>query len=293
MAAVADAKEHPEDSPGDDAAALAEQAEAEAAEAEALAAAARARARAIRLRNDAQTRAETTDQTDLTDTASSEPPADSEPEQPDTADDDSDTVVAAASQTDTGTDTVEVAAGDDDAAVTPTEQAPRRRLLRVPRISIPTLLKTAAIVVILGLLALSGYMVWYHQNATQRQHRAAAFAAAAKQGVINMTSLDFNNAKRDVQRVLDSSTGGFKDDFAQRADDFTEVVEQSKVVTEGTVNSTAVESMGKDSAVVLVAATSHVTNSAGAKQEPRAWRLRVTVATDGAQLKMSQVEFVP
>jgi Mce-associated membrane protein len=135
--------------------------------------------------------------------------------------------------------------------------------------------------------------VWTHHQATQRQERAAAFAAGARQGVVNMTSLDFNKAKEDVQRVIDSSTGEFKADFQARAADFTKVVEQSKVVTEGTVNATAVESMDGHSALVLVSATSRVTNSEGAKDEPRTWRLRVTVTEEAGQYKMSKVEFVP
>jgi Mce-associated membrane protein len=60
-----------------------------------------------------------------------------------------------------------------------------------------------------------------------------------------------------------------------------------------TVNSVAVESMSDDSAVVLVAASSRVTNSAGANQEPRSWRLSVDLQRDGGQIKMSKVEFVP
>lgn len=47
-----------------------------------------------------------------------------------------------------------------------------------------------------------------------------------------------------------------------------------------------------DSAVVLVVASERVTNAAGAKDEPREFRLRVTVSPDGDQLKMSKVEFV-
>ena len=57
--------------------------------------------------------------------------------------------------------------------------------------------------------------------------------------------------------------------------------------------STGVESMTDDSAVVLVSATSRVTNSAGAKQEPRSWRLSVNLERIGDQIKMSKVEFVP
>jgi Mce-associated membrane protein len=65
------------------------------------------------------------------------------------------------------------------------------------------------------------------------------------------------------------------------------------VVASANVNATAVQSMTGDSAVVLVAATSEVTNADGTNQAPRAWRLIVTVARDAGQLKMAQVEFVP
>ncbi|WP_293055446.1 hypothetical protein, partial [Mycobacterium sp.] len=166
---------------------------------------------------------------------------------------------------------------------------PRRRRLP-PRMS--AALSVTAVVVICGLLAASGYMVWYNHEALAQRQRAAAFTAAARQGVINMLSLNFTKAKQDVQRVIDSSTGEFRDDFQKRAGDFTSVVEQSKVITEGAVTATGVESMGKDSAVILVLGTERVTNAAGAKDEPRAFRLRVSVTRDGDQFKMSKVEFV-
>lgn len=154
-------------------------------------------------------------------------------------------------------------------------------------------LLVVAVLVIVASLAVTGVMTYQHHQAESDRDQAAEYAAAAKQGVVTMTSLDFNNAQADVQRVLDSSTGEFRDDFQNRKDDFTTVIQQSKVATEGQVNSTAVESMNDDSAVVLVAATSKVTNSAGAQQEPRAWRLSVTVTREGDQIKMSKVDFVP
>jgi Mce-associated membrane protein len=150
----------------------------------------------------------------------------------------------------------------------------------------------AAITLICAFVGATGYMLWYERQASERHQRAASFVAGAKQGVVNMTSLDFNRAKDDVQRLLDSSTGEFRDDFQQRAKDFVSVVEQSKVVTQGTINATAVESMNAHSASVLVAATSRITNAAGAKDEPRVWRLRVTVTEEGGQYKMSKLEFV-
>jgi len=133
----------------------------------------------------------------------------------------------------------------------------------------------------------------HHRQALHHQQRAAEFAAAARQGVVALFSIDHNKAKEDVQRILDNSTGQFRDDFRHEAHDFTRVAQESKVVTEGTVQATAVESMTDDSAVVLVAATSNVTNAAGAKQDPRPWRLSVSVARDGDQIKISKVEFIP
>ena len=264
---MADASKRPQDSAKAkaDAMALAEQAEAEAAEAEALAAAARARARAIKLRREAQAQAEQNA-------------------------DETTAVVEAADATTETPETPEPAKPAESPAA-PTEATRRRS--RVPRVSgLSKLLTAAAIVAICGLLGTSGWMLWHHHTVLAERQRSAAFIAAAKQGVINLTSLDFNKAKEDVQRVLDSATGEFRDDFQRRADDFTSVVKDSKAVTEGSVVATAVEKMGKDSADVLVLANERVTNSAGAKDDPRAFRFRVSVVRDGDQLKISKVEFV-
>ncbi|WP_241519239.1 hypothetical protein [Mycobacterium paraense] len=284
--------------------ALAEQAEAEADEAEALAAAARARARAIQLRREAEL-AEAKQQAE--EKAVADVPAEAEPDATVAVGTEEPAATAEAEAEDT-----EAAEGTEDAedaeAVETDEPAakaegdaeqPARRRSRLPgRLRRPkwsTLATSLAVLVILGALAGSGYMIKEHHDAVQRRQRAAEFVAAARQGVVTLTSLDFNNAKQGVQRILENSTGSFKDDFLKMADDFTKVVEQSKVVSQGSVQAAAVEldSMTRDSAVVLVASTSEVTNAAGAKQDPRNYRLIVTVARDGGQLKISKVEFVP
>jgi Mce-associated membrane protein len=253
-----------------DAIALAEQAEAEAAEAEALAAAARARARAIQLRREAQAQAE----------SDAESVADAEADVSTTDSDDADV-------TDEAAETPETA---EPAEPEPAVAEPAGRRLRVPNVSLA--LSTAAAVAIVGLLGASGWMAWQHHNVVKEQQRAAAYVATARQGVINLTSLDFNKAKEDVQRVLDIATGDFKEDFQKRAEDFAAVVKDSKAVTEGSVAATAVESMNNESAVVLVLANERVTNIAGAKDQPRTFRFRVSVVHDGDDLKVSKVEFV-
>ncbi|MGD9621398.1 MAG: hypothetical protein AB7G47_14160 [Mycolicibacterium sp.] len=246
--------------------ALAEEAEAEAAEAEAIAVAARARARALRLRREA-------DQAAGSD------------ERADQAEPDAGTPTAADAEADGGP--VPLADEGETPDVKPRE--PRR----LPR---PTWKGIAATLVVLctaALLTASGYMIWNHREAEKLEQQSAEFAAAARQGVVTLMSLDFNTAQENVDRIIANSTGQFKADFEQQAADFVTVARDSEVVTDVTVNSTAVETMTEDSAVVLVAAASRVTNASGANQEPRTWRLSVGLQREDGQIKMSKVEFVP
>jgi Mce-associated membrane protein len=309
---MAEAKKPPQDSAKSkaDTLALIAEAEAEAAEAEALAAAARARARAARLRREVQAQdeaeaeaetVETTeeasdageDATDTTEAKTDDTDADADEDATDTAeaktnDDVTETVEA--------TDADEAEADEEVSGESPEDpesesKSARSRRLRLPSLSVTW--KAVVIVLICAFVGASGYMVWQRNETTERNQRTANFIAGARQGVVNMFSLDFNRSKEDVQRVIDSSTGQFRDDLQQRAKDFTTVVEQSKVVTQGTVNAAAVQSIDGNSALVLVAASSQITNAAGAKDERRNWRLKVTVTDDGGQYKMSKLEFVP
>ena len=270
-----------------DALALAEEAEAEAAEAEALAAAARARARAIKLRREAQAQAdaEAEDSTTVTEAADDGAEA---PEPTGAADDveapDEDEPTESAEET----DDAEPAAGSTQPESTQPESTQRARRW----LTVSSVLTAAAIVAICALLGTSGWMAWRHHEVVKQRQDAAAFVATAKQGIVNLTSLDFHKSKEDVQRILDSGTGEFKDQFQKTADDFAAVVKDTNAVAEGSVTAAAVESMSKDSAVVLVLSNERITNSAGAKDQPRTFRFRVSVVREGDQLKLSKVEFV-
>lgn len=246
-------------------------AEAEAAAAEATAEAARARAEEIRLKSESP--AEATEQgaaveeSDAGDTAVS------------------DTEPATESATESATEGA-VAEDDDE----PDAPAPRAggagRVLRWAA-------ATIAMLSIGALVTVSVLMVMHHRNVEDEQRQAAEYAAAAKQSVVTLMSLDFNSVDEDVQRIIDNSTGDFRKEFEGQAKDFATVAKESKVVTEATATAAAVESMTDNDAVVLVTATSTVTNTSGAEQEPRTWRLTVNLTRDGDQIKMSKVEFAP
>jgi Mce-associated membrane protein len=172
------------------------------------------------------------------------------------------------------------------------EVAPeKKRRLRRPRLK--TLAATLAIVVIAGLLSATGMMLWKHRTADMERHRTAEFSAAARQGVVNLMSLDYNHAQESIQRVIDDATGKFKSNFEDGSPDLIKALQQAKVVTKVTINNSAVESMDKDSATVLVAATSQRIGPDAPKedQQPRVWRVVVSLVREGDQLKMSDVAF--
>jgi Mce-associated membrane protein len=258
-----------------DALSLAEEAEAEAAEAEAIAAAARARARALRLRRQAKAAtaaAVTSNGTPSTQAAEVSRVA---------------PVVVETAELDVPA--VDDTIADDAAAAEPT----RRRRLKLPRVGLKFVAAGLVILLSLGLFGAGGWMIWHHQQVVAEQQRSAEFAAAARQGVVTLMSLDYNHAEDDVKRIIDNTTGDFKKDFESQAPEFTDVAKQSKVVTEATVTAAAVQSMTKDTATVLIAVTTRVSNTASKQQEPRSWRLSVDVARDGGQIKLAKVEFVP
>jgi Mce-associated membrane protein len=107
-----------------------------------------------------------------------------------------------------------------------------------------------------------------------------------------LTTIDYAHVDSDVQRVLDSSTGKFHDDFQSRSQPFVDVVKQAQSKSEGTITGAGLESLAGDSAQVLVAVAVKTT-SAGNQLDTKAWRMRIDVKKAGDSAKMSNVEFVP
>ena len=186
------------------------------------------------------------------------------------------------------TDVADVAVTDIPLAASPPPPPPAG-LLRTVAVAVTTLLTA-------GLLGATGYMVWQHQKAAELRRSAAEFTAAARQDVINLMSMDYNRAQESVQRVLDNSTGKFRANFDETADEFVKALQDEKIVTTATINDAAVEldSMTDESAVVMVSATSRREGRQAPKeqQQPQVWRVVLTLEREGDQIKMSGVEFV-
>ena len=146
---------------------------------------------------------------------------------------------------------------------------------------------------VIGLLGLTAFMVVQHSKVAAQRAYDRGIVEAASRGVMALLSIDHGKADADVKRVLDLSIGAFRDDFASRSEDFIKTARESKAVTVGSVTAAALDSTYPGNAVVLVAASSQVTNSNGARNDPRPRRMSVTMSLDEDQWKMSNVEFVP
>jgi Mce-associated membrane protein len=161
---------------------------------------------------------------------------------------------------------------------------------RMPHVRVALI---AGLVLVLALGGLTGWLGYNAYNAYQAEKERQLFLQVGRQGALNLTTIDWEHAEADVQRVLDSATGTFYDDFQNRAAPFVEVVKQAQSKSVGTIAEAGLESASNDEAQVLVAVTVNTSNAGAPQQEPRAWRMRLTVTKAGDEAKVSNVEFVP
>jgi Mce-associated membrane protein len=180
--------------------------------------------------------------------------------------------------------------GDDTAAVDDAES--QRATSRKPRS--PRMLAGVLGAVLIAVLAgVSGYLGYQAYRSHQEQHQRELFVQGARQAALNLTTIDWQSADADVQRILDSSTGTFYDDFSNRSQPFIEVVRQTQSKSVGTISEAGLESSSGEEAQVLVAVTVNISNAAGLEQDPRGWRMRITMQKVGNEAKVSNVAFVP
>jgi Mce-associated membrane protein len=152
----------------------------------------------------------------------------------------------------------------------------------------------AAVLTLLVVAALpAGRLFGAWRTASDR----SAAVQAARQETLNLTTVSFRTADRDIQRMLDGATGAFREQFDQRAKPFLDTVRQARVESTGSIAEAGVESTGTDmdtdTVTVLVAATAQVSNVAGPGATPRDYRLRLVVRHEAGRWLVADVSFVP
>jgi Mce-associated membrane protein len=192
------------------------------------------------------------------------------------------------------------AAGSEDVEQRPTKSI--RTRLRWPRRSRrPRWLRRpgrksvavgVGIVLALASVGATGYMLRQHHNLAHKRQLSQEYAAAARQAVTTLMSIDANHAREDIQRIIDASTGPLKDQISVMSSLMLKQAEDAKTISKVNVEAVAVESATDNSAVALVVAKSDVTDADNNKRPPQLWRLTVEIVRDGNQLKMSKVDFL-
>lgn len=168
--------------------------------------------------------------------------------------------------------------GDDDVADT---MSPAR------------LATMSGLVVVVLLAALAGWLGIRGYQAQRMEQQRALLIHVARQGALNLTTIDWEHADDDIARILDSATGAFYDDFSKRSEPFAEIVKKVKSKSVGTIAEAGLESQSGDEAQVLVAVSVKTSNLAAADDDIRHWRMRISVEKTGSEQKISNVEFVP
>lgn len=156
-------------------------------------------------------------------------------------------------------------------------------------------LRLAAVVGLVSVVAMGAIAGWFGFHAYQAQQSKAernVFLDVAKQGALNLTTIGHDDAEADVQRILDSATGEFLNEFGQNAKPFVDVVKKTESSSQGTVSEAGLESITGDEAQAIVVVSVKTTTLAAPEQPLRSWRMRLSVQRSGDDFKISKVGFV-
>lgn len=186
--------------------------------------------------------------------------------------------------------------GDDTEATVEVAEVSAGTTSKRPRLTDVPPVRLALVVGLTALLALTGVCGWLGYSAYQEKKAAQLrqeLVQVARQGAVNLTTLDFEHADADVKRILDSSTGQFLDEFSARSASFIEVLKKVQSKSVGTITAAGIDSVDGAQGRVLVAVSVKTTTKGVPDEQPRYWRMRVTVVKQGQDAKVSRVEFVP
>jgi Mce-associated membrane protein len=200
---------------------------------------------------------------------------------------------SAGSETAEAAETERATDGDEDSADYDEEAADEEAGPAKPRMSHVRLATIVGLVLVVALAVLTGWLGFRTYQSHQADEQRKLFLQVGRQGALNLTTIDWQQADKDVQRILDSATGTFYDDFQKRAGPFVEVVKQAQSKSVGTIAEAGLESVSEDGGQVLVAVTVKTSNAGAPEQAPRAWRMRISVQKIDDGAKVSNVEFVP
>lgn len=145
------------------------------------------------------------------------------------------------------------------------------------------------LVVGMVLAGLVGWLGFRAYEAHTIEARRILFVQTARQEAENLSTLDYQHADADAQRILDLATGKFYEGFSRRKQSYIDKAEQMRSKTVGTVTDAGLESQSGDLGRVLVAVTVSSSDGTQTQREPQYGRMRITVRKVGDAAKVTDV----
>ena len=164
-------------------------------------------------------------------------------------------------------------AGDDtgDAATHDAPPSRRTRLLRYT-------LTAVTILVFVAALGSSGYFGWQDKQQKDIDSASRAALSSAQRFAVTLTSIDTHSVDQNFTKVVDDSTGEFKDMYSQSASQLRQVLIDNKAMSKGTIIDSAVKSASKTKVDVVLFVDQWITNVAS--PQPRLDRSRVAMTME-------------
>ena len=163
------------------------------------------------------------------------------------------------------------------------EVAEPKRRLPSPRV-------VAAVAAVAGLLAGTGVFGWQAGQARQIDHAGQEAQRTAVSYAQVLTSIDSNNVDENFKEVLDGATGEFKDMYSQSSIELRQLLIENKATAHGVVIDSAVQSVSKDRAVVLLFVDQSVANTKLPDPRIDRSRMKMTLEKVDGRWRASKVE---
>jgi Mce-associated membrane protein len=151
-----------------------------------------------------------------------------------------------------------------------------------------------AVLLVLFVSAVAAATVFTVQSRDGREVTARndAVLSTARAAAVNLVTLRYSSARDDLDRILASTTGDFRNQFSDVSGSFEKVLGDGQVDSTGQVNEAGVVTSDENAATVLAAVTSTVKNTEAPDGEERTYRMKISLEHIDESWLVSNVEFV-
>jgi Mce-associated membrane protein len=151
------------------------------------------------------------------------------------------------------------------------------------------------LLVLLALLGLVGWLVNDGRSVRSRDDARQEALQAARQQAVNLTTISYVTADRDLARIIAAATGTLKTQFEAQRTQFPTVLKRDRSVSTGTVLAAGIAGDSGSTVEALVAVDAQVTNAESAKAGTAAlvkhYRMDMKLVRIGGRWLVSQVAF--